>query len=181
LPLDEILATPHTTTKNKSVSIGVWQGLVNNDPDVDAIYRLTVNKKIDFEHENPVVLDNGIYCPFNSQNTFWQKDVFKYLYLPTSVTFRFTDILRGYIAQFLMWQNDYHLGFLPPNVCQIRNEHNIMKDFSDEVVCYTQIKKIVDLFEQTDIVKLYSDLHNNSIIDTNDFYAAADWVEEIDA
>ena len=51
------------------------------------------------------------------------------MYLPAFVSFRFTDILRGYVAQRIMWDYGLRLGFLPPNVFQKRNEHDLMADF----------------------------------------------------
>ena len=38
------------------------------------------------------------YSPFNSQNTLWRKELLPLAYLPSKVTFRYTDILRGMIA-----------------------------------------------------------------------------------
>ena len=121
-PLDDIHG--RTTLGSEEISpveVGIWQGLVDNDPDVDAIYRLAVNKEVRFEDNPPVVLERGYYCPFNSQNTFWSKRTFPYLYLPATTSFRFTDILRGYIAQRLLWEQNLHLGFTGATVYQERN------------------------------------------------------------
>ena len=40
------------------------------------------------------------------------------MYLPTFVTFRFTDILRSYVAQPIMWNAGYRLGFTNATVTQ---------------------------------------------------------------
>jgi hypothetical protein len=124
--------------------IGIWQGLADEDPDVDAIYRLTSNTPCTFQKKEPVVLEKGTVCPFNSQNTAIQKELFPLLFLPSFVTFRFTDILRGIIAQPILWQHNYRLGFTEATVVQKRNEHDYFKDFESEVPMYLHTEKSMD-------------------------------------
>ncbi|MBL7742454.1 MAG: DUF288 domain-containing protein [Chitinophagaceae bacterium] len=121
--------------------VGIWQGLADEDPDVDAIYRLTSNTPCIFQKKEPVILEKGTVCPFNSQNTAIQKELFPLLFLPSFVTFRFTDILRGIIAQPILWQHDYRLGFTEATVIQKRNEHDYFKDFESEVPMYLHTEK----------------------------------------
>jgi len=190
LPLDEVLRRDTILYNHDNIKIGVWQGLADGDPDVDAIYRLTVGEKVQFfraamgfRRVDYVGLNKGTLCPFNSQNTIWHKDAFKYMYLPTSVSFRFTDILRGYIAQPLMWKQDLHLGFMMPTVDQKRNKHDLMKDFKDEVSCYTDTKKIVDFIDSYDYMEfeqLYEQLYSHGFIKSNDFYASQAWSEHFE-
>ncbi|MBL7741417.1 MAG: DUF288 domain-containing protein [Chitinophagaceae bacterium] len=125
-------------TKQK---VGIWQGLADEDPDVDAIYRLTSNTPCTFLKKEPVVLEKGTVCPFNSQNTAIQKELFPLLFLPSYVTFRFTDILRGIIAQPILWKHGYRLGFTEATVVQKRNEHDYFKDFESEVPMYLHTEK----------------------------------------
>ena len=64
----------------RKVKVGVWQGLADGDPDVDAIYRLTNNEQCFFNKWEPLVLGRGNLCPFNSQRdqiTRTQKKVMK--------------------------------------------------------------------------------------------------------
>ncbi len=162
-PLDEVTKIQEIFTKqSRRVKIGAWQGLADIEPDVDAVYRLTVNKKIKFNNQTPSVLDRGIYCPFNSQNTLWRREVFSLLYLPSTVSFRFTDILRGYIAQRLFWENDYLLGFTKATVFQNRNNHNIMKDFEDEIPVYMQTKKLIEILDKS--ILTTDPLHNLRVV-----------------
>jgi glycosyltransferase involved in cell wall biosynthesis len=124
--------------------IGIWQGLADEDPDVDAIYRLTSDTPCVFIKKEPVVLEKGTICPFNSQNTAIQKELFPLLFLPSFVTFRFTDILRGIIAQPVLWQHNYRLGFTKATVVQKRNVHDYFKDFESEVPMYLHIEKSLE-------------------------------------
>ncbi|MET0635986.1 MAG: STELLO glycosyltransferase family protein [Chitinophagaceae bacterium] len=120
----------------QSARIGIWQGLADEDPDVDAIYRLTSDTPCIFRKEQPVVLGRGTVSPFNSQNTAYRKELFPLLFLPSFVTFRFTDILRGIIAQPVLWQEGFSLGFTEATVIQKRNVHDYFKDFQSEVPMY---------------------------------------------
>ena len=129
--------------------IGIWQGLVDGDTDVDAIYRLTSNKTVKFDSEGPVVLSQGSFCPINSQNTIFHKDLFPLMYLPSTVTMRFTDILRGYVAQIIAWQYKYKVCFLPPSAFQKRNDHNYLKDFEQELPFLTKATSIINLIEKS--------------------------------
>ncbi len=141
-------------------SVGIWQGLADKDPDVDAIHRLVFDKEIVFDKNPPLVLAQGCYCPFNSQNTLWHREMIPYAYLPATVTFRFTDILRGYIAQRCIWEHGKILGFTQATVYQNRNEHDLMKDFNSEIPCYTEIEKVVGIL---DSLSLKNDFENNLI------------------
>lgn len=131
-------------SETKDQKIGIWQGLADDDPDVDAIYRLTSNTSCIFKKNKPVVLEKGTVCPFNSQNTAIQKELFPLLFLPSFVTFRFTDILRGIIAQPILWQHSYKLGFTEATVVQKRNVHDYFKDFESEVPMYLHTEKSLE-------------------------------------
>ncbi len=155
-PLDEISKArqnPLRVEKTPPVQIGVWQGLTDEEPDADAIYWLTVGKKIVFEKKEPLYLPPGRICPVNSQNSLWRRDTFPYLYLPVTVPFRFTDVLRGYIAQVLMSRQGFHVGFTGATLRQERNPHDLMKDAAEEFHSHIRIKRILEIIEQTETVR----------------------------
>jgi len=134
------------TTRN--LEVGIWQSLVDGDPDVDAIYRLVSNEACIFKENEPVVLGEGSLCPFNSQNTFFSKETFPLLYIPSSVTFRFCDILHGLIAQPILWTLGLHLGFTKATVFQERNAHNYFHDFKSEVPMYLNGEQVILTIEK---------------------------------
>ncbi len=186
-PLDELQQSlSKQTIFEDELNVGVWQGLADLDPDVDAIYRLLFSTETTFKKRPPLVLTQGIYCPFNSQNTLWHSQVFPYLYLPATTSFRFTDILRGYIAQYLMWEQDFHLGFTQATVYQERNEHNLMKDFNDEIECYLNVKSIVKLLTEIklagdplmDIEIVYKLLANHNYVKTKEIDLIQAWIHD---
>ncbi|PAV88219.1 hypothetical protein WR25_21964 [Diploscapter pachys] len=116
----------------------VQQGLVDMDPDVDAIFRLLHANptKVSSEHFNrhapPIILGQKTYSPWNSQNTLFHRNAFFTMFLPTTVSFRTTDIWRSYFSQKLLHLIDEYVAFYPVNAVQIRNAHNYLKDFEDE-------------------------------------------------
>ena len=147
-PLDLILDENHNLKENEltqeTAKIGIWQGLADSDPDVDAIYRLVDNTEVFFDKRPPIVLAEGTLCPFNSQNTAVRRELFPLLYLPAYVTFRFTDILRGLVAQPILWAHGYRLGFTEATVIQVRNPHDYMKDFESEIPCYLHPNHVIE-------------------------------------
>jgi hypothetical protein len=130
---------------NKNCKVGIWQGLADEDPDVDAIYRLTSDMPCYFNDRAPIILSKGTITPFNTQNTMIRKELFPLMYLPTYVTFRFTDILRGLVAQPIMWLYGYQLGFTSATVVQKRNPHNYMTDFLSEIPMYQNTERVIEL------------------------------------
>lgn len=190
LPLDLLLKDfeLHTKAESKACNVGVWQGLADEDPDVDAIYRLVLNKPVYFNNAEPVVLDKGTVAPFNTQNTLIVKELFPLLYLPTYVTFRFTDILRGLIAQPLMWLYGYQVGFVGANVVQNRNPHDFTEDFESELPMFKHSKKVISLVEgaiskehsmSENLRKAYKALHGAGIVTSEELVTLDCWLDDI--
>jgi hypothetical protein len=146
LPLDKILAPlpPFESLAKMEVDCPIQQGLANENPDVDAIYRLTLPLPQNFRRDRRVALGDRSWCPFNSQNTTWWRDAFPLLYLPAYCSFRMTDIWRSFVAQRIAWANGWSILFHEPTVWQERNEHNLMRDFKDEVPGYLHNAAICD-------------------------------------
>lgn len=129
----------------------IQQGLADVDPDVDAIYRLVAPLPFRFNQRRPISLSAGSWCPFNSQNTTWFRDAFPLLYLPSYCSFRMTDIWRSLIAQRIAWENDWRVAYHSPTVWQERNEHDLMKDFTDEIPGYLNNRSIAKFLEGLEI------------------------------
>lgn len=146
-PLDRVAEAPvpEVVLAQSPPSVGVWQGLADDDPDVDAVHRLVYGRSIRFEAADPVCLPPGAWCPFNSQNTWWHAGAADLMYLPSTVSMRFCDILRGYVAQRLLWEAGLCLGFTGPTVLQRRNPHDLMADFAQEVPMHAAVRPLVEL------------------------------------
>lgn len=126
-----------TSLKYESTNCPIQQGLADENPDVDAVYRLTYPLPIDFEKKERIALGKNAWSPFNSQNTYWFKEAFALMYLPSYCSFRMTDIWRSYVAQRIAWECGWSVLYHESTVWQERNDHNLMKDFEDEIPGYT--------------------------------------------
>jgi STELLO glycosyltransferases len=145
LPLSEIRADPPDTRMVGAVRSPIQQGLANGSPDVDAVWRLILDRNFAFSEGEPVVLEAGNWCPFNTQSTWWWPIAYPLLYLPSYCSFRMCDIWKSFIAQRCLWELGYGITFHAPEVFQDRNQHDVDRDFADEVPGYTQNKKIADV------------------------------------
>jgi len=145
-PLNRISApqTAFDELATLNIDAPIQQGLSDVDPDVDAIYRLTQTAPVSFSRDRRVALKQNVWCPFNSQNTTWWADAFPLLYLPAYCTFRMTDIWRSFVAQRIAWENNWSLLFHEPNGEQARNEHDLMRDFADEIPGYLRNTEICE-------------------------------------
>jgi len=130
----------------------IQQCLANGSPDVDAVWRLVLDRDFTFDRGPSVLLPAGVWCPFNSQNTWWWAEVFPLLYLPSYCAFRMTDIWRSFVAQRCLWALGHELAFHAADVHQDRNPHNLMHDFDDEVVGYRRNDEIRLLLEGLPLV-----------------------------
>ncbi len=120
----------------------IQQGLSDEDPDVDAIYRLIMPLPVRFAASSSVALGRNSWCPFNSQNTTWFKVAFPLLYLPSYCSFRMTDIWRSFVAQRIAWACDWNILFHGATVYQERNKHDLLEDFANEMPGYLNNAKI---------------------------------------
>lgn len=173
LPLDEIGSRGEISSNKFAGNVGIVQWLADEDPDVDAIYRLTSRDRVIFERDRSYVLDKGVWCPFNSQNTLFRRVAFDALYLPCFVSFRMTDIWRSFVAQRLLWEKGFNLQFSSSTVAQERNPHDLMRDFRDEIIGYVENKKIIDIISAEKLdnlseierpIAIYRSLHAAGIV-----------------
>ena len=177
------------TLSQSKISVGIWQGLADGDPDVDAIYRLVVNSPCIFYRREPIVLNPGTWTPFNSQNTIFRKEVFPLLYIPHSVSFRYSDILRSWVAQPILWAAGYRLGFTRATVFQERNPHDYMKDFESEIPMYLSSIQACEIIKsavnpQNSILgnmwSAYSSLCQAEIVKESELKSLSEWFKLFD-
>ncbi len=188
LPLDRIHDLG-TATPGQAVPCPIQQFLADQDPDVDAIYRLLFREPFDFDRSaEPLILGKGSYCPFNSQNTIIHADAFELLYLPAFVSFRMTDIWRSFVAQRILWEQGKSVSFHAPTVFQERNAHNLMRDFSDEVVGYLRNDEIARTLTEVDLAglssaealrKCYQALFGIGIVPQEELALVDQWIEAV--
>ena len=142
------------TTAEEFSGLMVLQAVADGDPDVDAVYRLTAPETSDikFNAAPPLLVPAGSWTPFNSQATTWPIALLPLMYLPATCSFRMTDIWRSYIAQRLFPGLDTQLVITSATVFQDRNEHDLMRDFRDEIEGYNGYERFVLVLEATPII-----------------------------
>jgi hypothetical protein len=153
LPLDAIHRVPPALHELSTLDADcpIQQGLANGDPDVDAVYRLTMALPQAFRTGIEVALGSDSWSPFNSQNTAWWPDAYPLLYLPSYCSFRMTDIWRSFVAQRIAWANGWQILYHSPTVTQDRNEHDLMRDFEQEVPGYVGNARMAKLLAALEI------------------------------
>jgi hypothetical protein len=149
LPLDQVrngsVCCHVLETVPEDVKAPIQQGLADNSPDVDAVWRLLHDKSITFDRKPSVCLQPGTWCPFNSQSTWWWPRAYPLMYLPSYCSFRMTDIWRSFVAQRCLWELGYGVVFHAAEVYQERNPHDLMKDFEAEIPGYRGNQAFVDV------------------------------------
>jgi hypothetical protein len=196
LPLNEITTeVPELDATIVSVVSPIQQGLVNNAPDVDAIWRLVFNSDFNYDSDSDgksIYLSPGNWCPFNTQSTWWWPVVYPLLYIPSYCSFRMCDIWKSFIAQRCLWELGHGVTFHSPEAIQVRNEHNIMKDFTDEIPGYLENEKIREIlsgsklksgagYVATNLRVCYADLIAAGIFPEKEMELVDLWLEDLTA
>ena len=123
-------------------SIAVLQSLADRQPDVDAIYRITMPIPFSFRRSSntkPLLVPRGVLTPCNAQATLHFQVGFWALLLPITVHGHVSDIWRSYFAQRLFWDVGLQAGFFArPLVVQKRNPHSNLGDLDAEKDLYTR-------------------------------------------
>jgi hypothetical protein len=185
-PLTAIRSTEKVQITNEFVSAPVQQGLADLDPDVDAIYRLTIGAEVKFSKKDPIFLAPGTYCPFNSQNTLWYPEAFQYMFLPAFVFNRLTDIWRGYIAQHFLHQKAQGVLFCNASVYQERNYHKLLHDFIEEIALYTRTEELITVLTEytansVDFSGVMQYLHQRRFVENEEVALFDAWLQDLDS
>ena len=173
-PLSLIKSNQKLSIEESNITPSIINGLVENDPDVDALFRLISKDNIEWDKNKKVLISNKNMAVFNTQNTFWlNKRLFISLLIPSTVSFRYCDILKGLITNILLKYTNNYLMICSPNVIQYRNEHNLMSDFKSEIEMYIHNENILNFIEEDInyndnikdiIIKVYNNLLKNKVI-----------------
>jgi hypothetical protein len=169
----------------------IQQGLVNGSPDVDAIWRLTLDRPFEFEGRQSVYLAPGNWCPFNTQSTWWWPVVYPLLYVPSHCSFRMCDIWKSFVAQRCLWELDCGVVFHAPEVVQERNPHDLMRDFADEIPGYQRNRELVEVLEGTplepgeigvapNLLRCYEALVQAGILPRDELALVRTWLSDVE-
>jgi len=178
-------------TQTEEIEAPIQQGLANGSPDVDAIWRLVLEREISFSDGPSVWLPPRTWCPFNSQSTWWWPIAFPLMYLPSHCSFRMTDIWRSFIAQRCLWELGAGLVFHPAEVLQQRNVHRLLCDFRDELAGYLSNHEIVEVLSglaldsgpssvRSNLVRCYQALIASEFIPAAEMPLLRAWLDDLD-
>jgi hypothetical protein len=185
---------PQVSTVRPVADLCILQAVADGDPDVDAVYRLTAQDSSDiaFERACPLVIPHGAWTPFNSQATTWPRRLLPLMYLPSTCSFRMTDIWRSFVAQRLLPGLGAELVFTSSTVFQERNAHDLMRDFQDEVEGYLGYERFVEILRSTRIVgkpsallddlkTIYAALVSEGFLTEMEFPILEAWISDMQA
>jgi hypothetical protein len=116
--------------KNKTVIANC--GFILGDPDIDAVSRLFWKIKVNkIKSKKNILIEKGMYCPFNDQNTCIDGKTSILYYKPLSAG-RNSDIWTSYIYNKVSAIHGDVISYGMPHLTQIRNIHDYWKDFDLE-------------------------------------------------
>lgn len=137
-PLELVKTKNNIEKKTIEIIPSIQADFWNGDPDVDAIERLIYDLNCNFDDDEFPFCGKGI-SPFNSQNTFFNRDSIKDFFLFPQVG-RMDDIW----ASFYLQSKGHKVVYNKPTVYQDRNFHDHIVDFSKEYNGYINNKKLID-------------------------------------
>ncbi|CAB9496050.1 Protein of unknown function, DUF288 [Seminavis robusta] len=181
-------------------NIAVVQSVCDNDPDVDAIYRLSRPLPFQFEKERTKAMTLEVpsnqYSPYNAQATLHFPVAFWGLYLPITVNGRVSDIWRSYIVQRLLreLETPARVLYSPPMVTQFRNAHDYAGDFVAEQHLYLRTEALLEFLDnwrfstegsaedslQARIEDLWIKLYERQYIEMIDVQAVQEWLTALE-
>lgn len=171
----------------------VQQFLADEDPDVDAIFRLTRRLPCFFDGlppELPGILATppNIFLPYNAQATVHLYEAFWGLLLPVTVHGRVSDIWRAYLAQKLMWDIGQVIAFTNPHVVHDRVAHDYLKDFQSENDLYLKSTAMVAFLAKWTsdaptlverLEQLWAALYSRGFVELDDLLLAQAWIRDL--
>lgn len=129
-PLQLLPKRDYSQVKEAPVIADVQADFWDGDPDIDAVCRMEHAPECKFDPACFPISSSQL-SPFNSQNTFLTRDVFKDYFLFPHVG-RMDDIWASYYVQSL----GYKVVYGKASVYQQRNEHDLVRDMRQEYLGY---------------------------------------------
>lgn len=194
-PLDRV--TEENTSSLRKTFLerppAIQQFLADEDPDVDAIFRLTRPLPCNFEGLPPggpdtMVLPVGKFAPYNAQATVHLYESFWGILLPVTVHGRVSDIWRAYITQKLLWDLGQHLSFRPAYVVHDRVAHDYLKDFQSEGDLYLKTAAMLNFLSEWKsdaptlverIEQLWVEFYRRDFVGEGDLLLAQAWIKDL--
>jgi len=102
-----------------------------------------------------------------------------------------TDIWRSFVAQRVAWENGWSILFREATVTQDRNDHDLMEDFTDEVVGYEKNRAIGERLQALELDagaenigrnmrNCYNALVEDGFVGKDELILLDAWLEDLD-
>ena len=158
-------------SRNISLKPLIFQGLINNFPDIDSIFYLTRIKNknsYNFQISNsyPLLYFPKNYIPINSKNTRYLYNIFPLLMFPINLDENIADIWRGYVMQCFAWRMEGVVIYFNNNcnkTLELKQEFNSIKDKKN----YFELNNFLELLNSfsdnnndKDLLELYNNFLN---------------------
>jgi hypothetical protein len=196
-PLDQVRSRADENLTLSAVTLtrppAVQQYLADEDPDVDAIFRLTRPLPCFFEGlpegvPKLLAVPPQLFLPYNAQATVHLYDGFWGLLLPVTVHGRVSDIWRAYLTQRLLWDVGQVVSFQEAHVVHDRVAHDYLKDFQSEQDLYLKATALVSFLSQwasdaptlvERIEQLWTALYSRGFVELGDLRLAQAWIRDL--
>jgi hypothetical protein len=155
-PINKVRAkSTSKVSHTKGDDIGVIQGLIDIEPDVDTIFKMVSDQSVPnfkFKNNNNMyILSNDSYCPGNSYNTYWiSKEIFYLLYVPCNVSHKFSDVLKMYILQTFLKKHGKKISFVSPNVQRVKKTDDPFNYFPQEIDMFINVNKTIQILDNVE-------------------------------
>lgn len=171
----------------------VQQFLADEDPDVDAIFRLSRQLPCSFEglpsNLPPILaIPPNVFIPYNAQATVHLYDGFWGLLLPVTVHGRVSDIWRAYLTQRLLWDIGQVVSFTEAHVIHDRVAHDYLKDFQSEQDLYLKASALVTFLARWTsdaptlverLEQLWAAFYARGFVELGDLRLAQAWIRDL--
>jgi hypothetical protein len=137
------------------IPVAMNAGLWLDEPDVDAVYRLSRRPKITSFAGPNVILGPDVWSPINTQNTSLTREAaLTYYYVRMGFQLqglkidRFGDILSGYLTQKVIKHLGHGIRVGTPVLDHRRTPHNLFKDLYHELAGIVLIEEFVPWLQE---------------------------------
>jgi hypothetical protein len=144
-------AQPADQVRPIAINAGLW----TDDPDVDALTRLSIKPHVLADRGRAVILAPETWSPINTQNTALTRDAtMAYYYVRMGFPLqglkidRFGDILSGYFVQKCAKHLGHGVRLGSPTAAHHRTQHNLFKDLYQELAGVVLIEELLPWLQE---------------------------------
>jgi len=142
-PIQLVSSRDYSESAENVETVRIQADFWDGDPDIDAVCRMLHHPVCRFNPEN-FPLTSATIAPFNSQNTFLDAKLLPEYFMFPGIG-RMDDIWGAY---YLQAQTGARPVFTRASVEQRRNDHDLTRDFAQEVIGYERTLSLLQAIAQ---------------------------------